>query len=70
MTLVQETLNNYATEGRRLYHKLYLEPYVVNNYADATSYIVSTQRYNFICEMMDAMQFFGWLKDDEIIIRD
>ena len=69
MTLVQNALEEYQEEGRKLYDWLFLEHRTINRREDADAYLGKLQRYEFIRDMFQKMQMFGWLTGD-VEIRD
>jgi hypothetical protein len=63
-TWVENALEEYAKEARRLKQKLFLERYPINNTTDAERYLRENLRYNFIVDMFGEMSCTEWSKDD------
>jgi hypothetical protein len=64
MDRVEATINEYAKKARRMYKKLFLEPFPINNKEDAQRYIDWLTEYKFYAQMFNDMMLYDWNTDD------
>lgn len=60
MILIRETLERYAKEGRNLYDALFFQSIHIYNTKDAKNFLERHARYEFIAQLFQDMQMYGW----------